>query len=527
MSEVEVVVFLLGVVALLAAVGRRSNVPYPIVLVLGGLGLGFVPGLPAPRIDPDVVLFVFLPPLLYFAAFSSSAYELRDNAAPISLLAIGLVLVTVVAVAAVAHALVGIPWAAAFVLGAVLGPTDPVSATAVISRLGAPGRIVTILEGESLVNDGTGLTAYTIALGAVGTAGIALGTAALQFVGVALGGIALGLAAGWLLGRLRRLADDPSIDVTLSLITPYVAYVPAERLDVSGVLAAVTAGLWVGNQSLGLVGPESRLRTKTFWDALNFLLNSVLFLLIGLQLTTLVQSIPGARVLSLAGEAALLAAVVMGVRLAWMFAFPTVVALIAPFRDEFSPRKNLRERLVVGWSSMRGGVSLAAALAIPVIADSGARFPDRNLVIFLAYGVVLITLVLPGLTLAPLVEALGIGQEEARRRADAEARARLTHAALERLEEIARDDEAPDRVIERLRDRYQARLDRLEGRLHDDDRRGDHQLHAARLSQELLEAEREVLQQLERDRAYPADLLQNIQEEIDLDESRLRARARD
>jgi Na+/H+ antiporter len=526
-SEIEVFVFLLAVVALLAAVGRRSHVPYPIVLVLGGLVLGFVPGLPAPQIDPDVVLFVFLPPLLYYAAFSSSAYELRDNAAPIGLLAIGLVLVTVAAVAVVAHAVVGLPWAPAFVLGAVLGPTDPVSAGAVIRRLGAPGRIVTILEGESLVNDGTALTAYTIALGAVGTMGVALGSAALKFVGVALGGIAIGLVAGWLFGRLRRLADEPSIDVTLSLLTPYAAYIPAERVHVSGVLAAVAAGLWIGTQSLGLSGPESRLRTMTFWESLNFLLNSLLFLLIGLQLTNIVQRIPDTAAATLIGEAVLLAAVVMGVRLLWMFTLPGVVGLIAPFRDDFSPHSDLRERFVVGWSSMRGGVSLAAALAIPTVASSGARFPQRDLVIFLAYCVVLITLVLPGLTLAPLVQRLGLGQGEARRRADAEARARLTHAALERLEEIARDEEPPDAVVERLRDRYQARLDRLEGRLEADESRGEQVVHAARLSKAMLEKERDVLGDLERERAFPADLLQNIRREIDLDESRLQARARE
>jgi Na+/H+ antiporter len=525
-SEIEVFVFLLGVIAVLAALGRRSDVPYPIVLVLGGLGLGFVPGLPSPQIDPDVVLFVFLPPLLYFAAFSSSAYELRDNAAPIGLLAVGLVLVTVVAVAAIAHAVVGLDWAPAFVLGAVLGPTDPVSASSVIRRLGAPGRIVTTLEGESLVNDGTALTAYKIALGAVGASGVALGSAALEFVGVALGGIALGVAAGWLFARLRRLADEPTIDVTLSLITPYAAYVPAEKLHVSGVLATVAAGLWIGHRSLGLSGPESRLRTVTFWEALNFLLNSLLFLLIGLQLTNIVQRIQETAALGLIGQALLIAAVVMGVRLLWMFAVPGVVALIAPFREDFSPRRDRRERLVVGWSSMRGGVSLAAALAIPTVSATGTRFPQRDLVIFLAYAVVIITLVVPGLTLAPLMQRLGVAEGEARRRADAEARARLTHAALERLEELARDGDPPDQVVDRLRDRYQARLDRLQGRLENDHRRGDELVEAARLSKEMLQTERDVLSRFERERAYPADLLQSLQREIDLDESRLQARAR-
>ena len=529
MTDVEVFVFMLAAVALLAALGRRSHVPYPIVLVVGGLVLGLVPGLPAPEVDPDVILFVFLPPLLYFAGFSSSAYELRDNAVPIGLLAIGLVLVTVVAVAALAHWVVGLPWAVAFVLGAVLGPTDPVSAGSVIRRLGAPGRLVTILEGESLVNDGTGLTAYTIALAAVGTAGVALGSAALQFVGVALGGIAFGLAVGWLFGRLRRWADEPSIDVTLSLLTPFAAYVPAEELHVSGVLAAVTAGVWIGHQSLGLSGPESRLRTMTFWQALDFLLNSLLFLLIGLQLTSIVGRIADTALLTLTGHALLLTAVVIGVRLLWMFVVPGLIAVATPFRDDLGSKSAPGERLVVGWSAMRGAVSLAAALAIPEVVESGAHFPHRDLVVFLAYAVVLLTLVLPGLTLAPLVQRLGLGQDEARRRADAEARARLTHAALERLQELARDERPPDRVVERLRERYQARLDRLEARLDEDadGDRGRDQREAARLSKAMLEAERELLVDLQRDRAYPADLLQHIQREIDLDESRLHARARD
>jgi CPA1 family monovalent cation:H+ antiporter len=308
--------------------------------------------------------------------------------------------------------------------------------------------------------------------------------------------------------------------VTLSLITPYVAYVPAERLHVSGVLAAVAAGLWVGNQSLGLSGPESRLRTRTFWDALNFLLNSLLFLLIGLQLTNIVGRIAHADALTLVGQAVLLAAIVIGVRLLWMFIVPGVVALIAPFRDDFSPRTNPRERLVVGWSAMRGGVSLAAALAIPA-------FAGRDLVIFLAYAVVVITLVLPGLTLAPLIRRLGIGQTEAHRRADAEARAQVTHAALERLEELARDEDPDDAVVDRLRERYQSRLDSQRSRLERDGRAGGEQLaEVERIARAMLESERDCLAQLQRERAYPAEVLENLLREIDLDESRVRARTR-
>jgi Na+/H+ antiporter len=524
--DVEILTFLLLAVVVLAALGQRSRIPQPIVLVLGGLALGLAPGVPAPAIDPDIVLFLFLPPLLYFAAFSSSAYELRDNAAPIALLAVPLVLVTVAAVAVVAHWAAGIPWAPAVVLGAVLGPTDPVAATTIIRRLGAPGRLVTILEGESLANDATGLTAYKLALGAVGSA-VSAWTIGPGFVAVAVGGVAVGLVAGWAFGRLRSAFEEPSIDVTLSLLTPFAAYVPAERIGASGVLAAVTAGLWIGNQALGIAGPESRLRTRTFWDALNFLLNSLLFLLIGLQLPSIVDRIEGAALLPLGGRALLLAAVVLGVRMVWMFTVPDLMAVITTRgigRDGLWTHK--RERIVVGWSGMRGGVSLAAALAIPELAG-GRPFPDRDLIIFLAYAVVLITLVGPGLTLSRLVAWLGIGEGEARRRADAELRLRLTRAAIERLDEIERDEDVAERVVDRLRDRYQGRAERLENRLDDGGRTlGDEQQQAARVQEDLFEAERDVLRDLERGRAYPADLLQRLRSEIDLDESRLRARIR-
>jgi CPA1 family monovalent cation:H+ antiporter len=516
---VEAIVFLLLAVLVLAAVGRRSQVPEPIVLVLGGLVLGLVPGLPAPRIDPDVVLFVFLPPLLYFAAFTSSAYELRENAVPIALLAVGLVLVTVAAVAAVAHAVTGIPWAPAVVLGAVLGPTDPVAATTIMGRLGAPQRIVTILEGESLVNDATGLTAYKLALGAVAAGSVSVWSIGPKFVAVALGGIAVGVAAGWVFTRLRRLLDDPSLDVTLSLLTPFATYVPAEAFGASGVLAVVTAGLWIGHQSLGLAGPESRLRTRAFWDALNFLLNSLLFVLIGLELPAIVGGIERASLVPLAGQALVVALVVIGVRLAWMFTVPGLVALL----DE--PNTTRRERIVLGWSAMRGAVSLAAALAIPQFTPDGAPFPDRELIIFLAYGTVLLTLVVPGLTLGPIIERLGLGQEEARRRADVQMRRRLTRAALARLHDIEDDGGAPEPVIDRLRDRYESRLGRLEARRGEGEKaRRDYQRDAARVQTELLEAERRALHDLQRERAYPADLLERVKSEIDVDESRLRAR---
>jgi Na+/H+ antiporter len=505
-EHAEVLVFLLVAVALLAGAGLRFNVPYPVVLVVGGLLLGLVPGLPAPDLAPDVVFFAFLPPLLYAAAFQASAYELREHVVPIGRLAIGLVLATVAAVAAVAHFVAGVPWAIAFVLGAVLGPTDPVSATAVVRRLGAPPRIESIVEGEALVNDGTGLTVYKIALLAAGGASLSAGEVGLKFVAIAAGGIAIGFAVGWVLTHLRIAASEPSIDVVLSVLTPFAAYVPAERIGASGVLAVVTAGVYIGTRSLELSDAGGRLRTLAFWQASEFLLNSVLFLLIGLQVTRIADDIEGAPLGTLAAEAALVAIVLMAVRIAWAFTVPQI--------------GGPRERLVVGWSGMRGAVSLAAALAIPL--DVGQ---DREHVIFLAYGAVLITLVVPGLTLAPLLGRLGLSQSEERRRQEVEARMRLTNAALERLDEMAEHGHE-DAYVDGLRDRYRSRLDRLRDRLEAAGGHPDHGTGAAEAQIAVLDHERDVLREMRRDRAFPAELLRSLEAEIDVDEARVRSRGR-
>ena len=431
-------------------------------------------------------------------------------------------LATVVAVAAVAHWIAGLPWAVALVLGAVLGPTDPVAATAVMARLGAPARIRTTLEGESLVNDGTGLTAYALAVSAVGAAGLSAGAVLVDFVVTAAGGIAIGLAAGWLFGRLRTVGRDPSIDLVLSILTPFAAYVPAEQLHVSGVLAVVTAGVYIGSRSLEPAQAGARLRTLAFWQSSEFLLNSLLFLLVGLQLTNLVDQSDGAELLRLAGDALVLAAVVLAVRMVWMFAAPALARLRIVTREP----AGARERLVLGWTGMRGAVSLAAALAIPITVGPGEPFPHRELVILLAYGVVVITLVVPGLTLAPLIRRLGLSQSEQLRRQDTEARMRLTYAALERFDELGQADALPAQDLEALRDRYQARLDLLRDRSEEDDGHPDHGAEMARARIEALAAERRLLRELRRERAYPAELLRELEAELDVDEARVRSRGR-
>jgi len=517
MGNAEVFVFLLLAVAVLAGLGLRSGVPYPVTLVVGGLVIGLVPGLPSPALDPDVVFFAFLPPLLYSAAFTASAYELRAHAQAIVTLATGLVILTMAAVAAVAHSVAGIPWAPALVLGAVLAPTDPVSAAAVLHRVGASARIETILEGESLVNDGTGLTAYKLAVAvAIGGHAGSAGHVGLKFAGVAAGGVAIGLAIAWLFGRLRSIVSEPSLDVTLSLVTPFAAYVPAERVGASGVLATVAAGVYIGTRSLDLVEASNRLRTLSFWESASFLLNGLLFVLIGVQVPHIVSGIAGERPGTLIGHALAVAAVTIGVRMAWTLIVPALWPLK---RDD---RTSVPERIALGWSGMRGGVSLAAALAIPLAAH-GAPFADRSEIIFLAYATVVLTLVVPGLTLAPLLRRLGLSESDARRHAKSEARLRITHAALERLEQIAAEDGVSEAAVARLRDRYEARLHRLQERA--DDERRAHLRDASRLHGEMIEAERDVVRDMRRERAFPADVLRELERELDLEESRLQARA--
>jgi CPA1 family monovalent cation:H+ antiporter len=331
------------------------RVPYPILLVLGGLVLGFVPGVPPAELPPDLVLVLFLPPLLYQAAFFSSPRDLWANARPITLLAVGLVLVTMTAVAVVAHALVaGLPWAAAFALGAIVSPTDPLAATAIARRLGVPRRLVTVLEGESLVNDATALVAYRLAVAAVVAGSFSLWGAGLQFVGRGIGGVAIGLAVGWLIAEALRRIEDPMVKIVLSVVTGYAAYLPADRLGVSGVLAAVAAGLYVGWRAPQLASPATRLLGVSFWEVLVYLLNAVLFVLVGLQLHPILSELTGSSVAVLVGQAALVSAVVIAVRVGWGFTVTYLVRALDRRPAQRARRASVRERLVAGWSGMRG-----------------------------------------------------------------------------------------------------------------------------------------------------------------------------
>jgi monovalent cation/hydrogen antiporter len=382
------------VIAVLFEIARRLNLPYPALFVLGGLALGFIPGIPHITLEPDLVLLVFLPPLLFGAAFETPLRDLRTNLWPIARLSVGLVLVTAVVVASVAQALVsGMGWAAAFALGAIVAPTDALAATSVFRRLGVPRIVVTLIEGEALFNDATALILYRAAVLATITGAFVLTTAIGNFVIAAVGGIAIGFVVGRVMAEIVKWLDDPPVEVVISLLIPFAAYLPAEQLRVSGVLAVVTAGLVIGRRLGTMLSPSSRLLWLTSWKMVGFVLNGLVFVLVGFALPDILREPSSISPLEFLGLAVLVCAAVIGSRFAWVFLtslLPNSPRRTIAARD---PRLAWRLTFLVGWSGLRGAVSLAAALALPL------DFPERNLILLLTFAVILATLVGQGLSL--------------------------------------------------------------------------------------------------------------------------------
>ena len=509
---------LLGAVAAMLAVAPALRIPYPILLVLGGLAIGVIPGMPSLELQPELIFFGVLPPLLYGAAFFTSLRDLRANTRPIGLLAVGLVVMTTVGVAVVAHTLIdGLTWPSAFVLGAIVSPTDPIAATAIARRLGVPRKLVTIVEGESLVNDGTGLVLYRVAVAAVVTGSFsALDTGGL-FVVSALGGVAVGLGVGWIVRQARRRLDNPPAEITISLLTGYFAFIPAELLGVSAVLAAVTAGIYLGWHTPELTTPQVRLQGVAVWEIVQYLLNALLFVLVGLQLPVVIDAlgdIPGARLL---GYAALVSLTVIVLRFAWVFA-----VLHAPKRIARRVSSG-RGAVFLSWAGMRGALSLAAALALPLETDAGAAFPGRDLILFLTFSVILATLVGQGLTLPFVIRVLGLEDDGIDAREEAKARIRAAEAAIARLDQLEREEWVREDTAGRLRGLYSFRTDRFRARFEDGDdgtletRSQDYQ----RLRRELLEAEREAVLDLRRTGAISNDVWIRVARDLDLEDQRL------
>jgi CPA1 family monovalent cation:H+ antiporter len=516
-----VVLFLLVTVAVLTALARVLRVPYPILLVLGGSLVGFAPGVPDVQLDPDLVLLIFLPPLLFNAAYFSSVRDLRAHMRAITLTAIGLVLLTTCAVAVAAHAAIdGLPWAAAFALGAIVSPTDPLAATAIARRLGMPRRLTAVIEGESLVNDGTALVAYRTAVSAAVGGSFDLLDATGDFIVNVVGGIAIGLVAAVIVVEaLRRLVSDDLVGVITSLAAGYMAYIPAEEIGVSGVLGAVVVGLIVGYRSPELSTPASRLRGYGFWEVLVFLLNAVLFTLVGLQLPGILSAQDRSAV-ELIALAALVSAVVIGARLTWVNTTPYILRAIDRRPQQVARRVGWRLRLVAGWSGLRGSVSLAAALALP------EAFPERDLLIFLTLAVIFATLVGQGLTLPLLIRRLDVHDDGVGEREELHARREAATAAIEHLHRLNDEDWTLKDSVERMIGYYEFRHRRLSqraGKLDDDeeDNLDERSQTYQRMVREVLDAQRRRVIELRNQGVISDEVLHALERDLDLEDQRL------
>jgi Na+/H+ antiporter len=516
---------LLTAVGLLLFFAPLTRIPYPILLVLGGLALSQVPGLPDFELPPDIVLLGFLPPLLYSAAFFTSLRDLRANVLPIGLLAIGLVGATTLIVGVVAHwAIEGLPWSAAFVLGAVVSPTDPIAATSISRRLGVPRRLVTVIEGESLVNDATALVLYRVAVAAVLTGAFSFWETGGRLIVNAVAGIAIGVGVGYVVRQVRRRMNDPPSEIAISLLTGYLAYLPAEALGVSAVLAAVTVGIYMGWYTPELTDAETRLQGLAFWTILVFILNAALFTLVGLQLPIVLDGLEGWSTAELAGAAAAVCTAVVLARVLFVLPFMHVLKRLLGGIRQRQPTPRWDYGALLSWAGMRGAVSLAAALAIPLETDAGTPFPGRAPIIFLAFCVILFTLVVQGLSLPYVIQLLGIEEDDdAEAREEAQARQRAAEAALARLDQLAGEDWTRDDTVERLRGLYRFRSDRFAERL--DGRGEDASEERSRayqsLRRELLAAERGAVLELRRSGAISDDVMNRVLRDIALEDVRL------
>jgi CPA1 family monovalent cation:H+ antiporter len=521
--RLEVVVLLLGAVLVLMAVARRILIPYPIFLVLGGLILGFVPGVPAVRLDPEIVFLIFLPPILWAAAYFTSLRDFQANLRPITLLAVGLVLATTAAVAAVAHAIVpGLGWPAAFVLGAIVSPPDAVAATAIARRLRIPHRVVTVLEGESLVNDAAALVLYRAAVAATVTGTFTAGETLWQFVLAAAGGVAVGLAVGFVTREALHHADDSLVETAITLLAPYAAWIVAERVHASAVLACVAGGLYVRRGFSTAVPPATRIRARAVWDLLVFVLNGVIFVLIGLQLRAIRDAGLVERPARLVMYGAVISAVAIGIRLVWVPLATAIPRLLSPAlrrRDPFPPWSWV---FLLAWTGMRGIVSLAAALALPLTTARGAPFPSRDEIVVLTFEVILATLVLQGLTLSPLIRRLRLGDDTTLELEEAHAREEAARAALARLDDLAQTPDASREDIDRMHTLYTQRVRRASSI---DPGAGVESARAQaarrRLRHETLSAERRALIALRDQGVISDEVLHRLEQELDIEAMRI------
>jgi Na+/H+ antiporter len=523
-DKTELILICLVAVALFAIVARRISIPYPILLTVGGGALALVPGLPAIHLDPKLVFNLFLPPLLYPAAVYTSWRDFRANLRSILPLAIFLVLLTMIVTAYLVHALTGLPLAVGFVFGALISPPDAVAALAVTKDLKVPRKIVVILEGESLVNDATSFISFRFAIAAVLTGTFSLGQASMQFLLVAAGGIVVGLATGWLATQVQKRLDDPPVQTMFSLLTPYVAYFTGERLHVSGILAVVIAGIYYGWRAPRVLSGRMRLQAIPVWQMVTFILNGILFMLIGLQLPQVIHALPPGSATFVAQLAIIVLLVIVLVRFVWLFGATYLPRLVSKTFRRKNPA-SWQQTALIAWTGMRGADSLAGALAIPFVLTNGAPFPGRDLILLLTFCVIFGTLVLQGLTLKPLVRLLKIMDDHVPEKEERLARLKANEAALARIEDIASSDRARPESVERLRSEYADRIRQLsKDTSHEESIRRLFSRDFEELAREALETERDTVIALRNDESINDEVLRRIQRDIDLAEARLQRR---
>jgi Na+/H+ antiporter len=523
--EVELVLGLLVAVAAVVWLARAIRVPYPILLVVGGLVLGFLPGLPHVELAPELVFLLFLPPLLFSSAWFSSFRDLRANTRPIAQLAFGLVLATTLVVGVVAHTLIPeLGWAAAFAFGAIVSPTDAIAATAIAQRLGAPRRIVTVLEGESLINDATGLVAYRAAVAAVLTGTFSLGWEGLRLVFVILVGVAIGLVVGKVMAWAWQRMDDPPLSITLSFLVPFAAYIAAEQVGASGVLAVVTSGLYLGRRAPRILSSEARVQAVAIWDILVFLLNGLVFILVGLQLNGILARLADRPLGTLVGLGLAMSLAVILVRLVWVFPNTYVPRMLSRGLRERDPSPPWQWPLILSWAGMRGGVSLAAALALPLTLPDGSPFPERDLIVFLTFCVILATLVGQGLSLPWLIRRLRVCDGGEAEQEELSAREATTGAAKSRLELLVEEWPTHRELIDNLRAQYEHRSVHVVAHQQGPNGEAEQELLEHRLIRRaVLDAERDAVIEL-RDRGVINDeVLHRVERDLDLEELRMEA----
>jgi len=523
---IQILVVLLGVVAAVAVVAARLKIPEAILLVLTGVILALIPGLPTVELAPELVLLLVLPPVIYSSAVAMSWREFRFNLRPITLLSVGCVVFTTGAVAAATHWLLGLAWPVGFLLGAIVSPPDAVAPLSIARRMQLPRRILVVLEGEGLANDAAALILYRFAVAAVTTGAFSFTHAVGMFAAIVAGEIFWGIGVGWLMLRLRHWVHDPRIEITLSVVTPFLAYWPPEHLGGSGVLATVTAGLYISWNGLRLIRAKTRLQGIFFWDFLIYLIEGMVFLITGLQARTLIARIGNDSIPDLAISAAIVSAVVIMARFVWMYPATYLPRWLFPPIKRRDPSPSWQVPFILAFTGVRGIVSLAAALAIPFATTNGQLFPNRDLILFLTFSVILVTLVGQGLLLPSVIRALGLahaGRRERRgdRAEEYQARRLGIEVALERLDQLAAERDLAESVVQTLRARHRARLKHIERRSDGDD--GHKMLTELHDEIELLliSAERQQINDLFRGGKLKDEARRGIERELDLREANL------